>query len=223
MEAIDQQKKAFGTWSTPFMIMTDTTKPGFLTMASTMCNKGYIDLEQGKYNEALSTFHESLKIQRLLLEADNKLILGTLDNIGYAYCMKRDYDSALKAYEELCKLQQESYGDQSQKGWSQSIRKLIYCQTSLQQWEAAFTNLQSLEDYLNTRGKGKNLADDLRNTHELMGEVNYQIFKFPTLAESIAPAMGCGYCTSDDVELSAWVPKKPANGSKMSGHRMTYA
>ena len=40
VDAIEQQKSAFGTWSTPFMIMTDTTKPGFLTMASTMCNKG---------------------------------------------------------------------------------------------------------------------------------------------------------------------------------------
>jgi tetratricopeptide (TPR) repeat protein len=40
IEAIEQQKAAFGTWSTPFMIMTDMTKPGFLTMASTMCNKG---------------------------------------------------------------------------------------------------------------------------------------------------------------------------------------
>lgn len=39
-EAIQQQKAAFGTWTTPFMIMTDTSKPGFLTMASTMCNKG---------------------------------------------------------------------------------------------------------------------------------------------------------------------------------------
>lgn len=39
-EAIEQQKTAFGTWTTPFMIMTDTTKPGFLTMASTMCNRG---------------------------------------------------------------------------------------------------------------------------------------------------------------------------------------
>jgi tetratricopeptide (TPR) repeat protein len=39
-EAIQQQKAAFGTWTTPFMILTDTTKPGFLTMASTMCNKG---------------------------------------------------------------------------------------------------------------------------------------------------------------------------------------
>ena len=38
--AIAQQKSAFGTWSTPFMLLTDTTKPGFLTMASTMCNQG---------------------------------------------------------------------------------------------------------------------------------------------------------------------------------------
>jgi tetratricopeptide (TPR) repeat protein len=39
-DAIEQQKSAFGTWSTQYMILTDTTKPGFLTMASTMCNKG---------------------------------------------------------------------------------------------------------------------------------------------------------------------------------------
>ena len=39
-KAIQQQKKAFDTWSSPFKIMTDTTRPGYLTMASTMCNKG---------------------------------------------------------------------------------------------------------------------------------------------------------------------------------------
>lgn len=39
IEAIGQQKAAFGSWSS-FMMLTDTTKPGFLTMASTMCNKG---------------------------------------------------------------------------------------------------------------------------------------------------------------------------------------
>lgn len=123
IEAIDQQRTAFGTWSTPFMIMTDTTKPGFLTMASTMCNKGYIDLEQENFADAISVFYESLKvrirlfweadvrptsimflispsfhsqIQKLLLEADNKLILGTLENIGFAYCRRGEYDKALK-------------------------------------------------------------------------------------------------------------------------------
>jgi tetratricopeptide (TPR) repeat protein len=49
IEAIQQQKSAFGTWTTPFMIMTDTSKPGFLTMASTMCNKGEL-LQRRKEN-----------------------------------------------------------------------------------------------------------------------------------------------------------------------------
>jgi hypothetical protein len=35
------------------------------------------------------------QIQKLLLEADNKLILGTLDNIGYAYTMRGEYEKAL--------------------------------------------------------------------------------------------------------------------------------
>lgn len=39
-EAIAEQKSAFGSWSAPFMLLTDTTKPGYLTMASTMCNQG---------------------------------------------------------------------------------------------------------------------------------------------------------------------------------------
>jgi tetratricopeptide (TPR) repeat protein len=39
-EAIAAQISAFGSWVAPFMMLTDTTKPGFLTMASTMCNRG---------------------------------------------------------------------------------------------------------------------------------------------------------------------------------------
>lgn len=96
----------------------------------------------------------------------------------------------------------------------------------LRNWEPAMQNLETLEDYLRTRGsKSKSNAKDLALIAELMGEVNYQIFKFPSLAESANRALGCGLCndTRDDIDLSAWVPKKPANGSKMSGHRMTYA
>ena len=40
VQAIEQQKKAFASWSSPLSFLTDTTRPGFLTMASTMCNKG---------------------------------------------------------------------------------------------------------------------------------------------------------------------------------------
>jgi len=93
--AIAQQKLAFG-WSAPFKMMVDTTKPGFLTMASTMCNKGYIALEQARYPEAIQTFFESLKIQKILLQPDNKLCVSTLENIGFAYCMMNEMLKAKK-------------------------------------------------------------------------------------------------------------------------------
>jgi hypothetical protein len=100
------------------------------------------------------------------------------------------------------KLQQESYGDLAQKGWSQSVKKLIFCQIKLYEFEKAFDNLRLLEEYLSTRGKKtKNSAEDLQITHV------------------------CGLCADDrnTIEVGLWFPKKPANGSKMSGHRMTYA
>lgn len=72
--------------------------------------------------------------------------------------------------------------------------------------------------------KAKTAAEDLDKTHDLMGEVNYQIFKFPTIGEFTSRA-ACGLWADDRdcVDVEAWLPKKPANGSKMSGHRMTYA
>jgi hypothetical protein len=78
---------------------------------------GYIALEQARYNDAIAIFYESLKvndhshfvnifldvsyhsslqIQKNLLEADNKLILSTLDNIGFAYCMLQELDKAVQ-------------------------------------------------------------------------------------------------------------------------------
>jgi hypothetical protein len=107
------------------------------------------------------------------------------------------------------------------------MRKLIYCQVRLYEFEPAFDNLRLLEEYLSTKGqKMKNGAEDLEKTHELMGLVNYQIFRFPSIAEYTKRAVGaCGVCEDDrdGIDVDPWVPKKPANGSKMSGHRMTYA
>jgi len=169
-----------------------------------------------------------------------------MDNIGFAHCMLQEYDKAcpvshfrllnelsisnshifLQIYEAIVTLQQESYGDQAQKGWSISLKKLIFCQVKLYHFEKAFDNLRALEEYLSSRAtKTKSSYDDLDRTHALMGEVNYQIFKFPTLAEYTSRAVGCGLCTDDrdGIEVDMWFPKKPSNGSKMSGHRMTYA
>ena len=107
------------------------------------------------------------------------------------------------------------------------MKKLIYCLVRLYEFEQAFDNLRLLEDYLSARAQNsKSAADDLKKTHELMGEVNYQIFKFPTIAEYTLRAVGaCGSCTDDrdGIDVDPWFPKKPSNGSKMSGHRMTYA
>ena len=227
--AIQEQKAIFSSWISAFSMGTDTSKPGHLTMASTMCNKAYIDLEQENFSEAINTFLESIKIQKVLLEADNKLILSTMTNIGYCHCRLNEIEKARVVYKDLVKLQSESYTAQSQRGWSQSLKKLIYCQVVLYEFEDAFDNLRLLEEYL-SRAKGskvKNAKYDLRKTHELMGEVNYQIFKFPTLSDytsRMSCTNGCG-CTDDrdNVDVTIWFPKKPVNGSKMSGHRMTYA
>lgn len=168
---------------------------------------------------------ESLKIQKILLEANNKLILSTLENVGYCYCRIGDFDKAIKTYKELVKLQSETYGEQSQRGWSQAIKKLIFCQIKQYQFEDSFDNLRLLEDYLCTKGsKAKSSTGDLRRTHRLMGEVNYQIFKFPTISDYTS-RLACGMCADDrdSIDASFWFPQKPTNGSKMSGHRMTYA
>lgn len=229
MQAIREQKEIFApTWKTAFGLFDSSSKPGRLTMASTICNKGYIEVEQEKYEEAILTFQESLNIQKTLLEADNKLILSTMTNIGYCHCKLKEMDRACAVYKELVQLQSESYTVPSQRGWSQSLKKLIYCQVVMFEFEEAFENLRRLEEYLTAnRGKTKSAVSELRRTHELMGEVNYQIFKFPTLADytsRLSCTNGCGL-TDDraDVSVTNWVPKKPVNGSKMSGHRMAYA
>jgi hypothetical protein len=105
--------------------------------------------------------------------------------------------------------------------------RLIFCQVKLYDYDHSFDNLRTLEEYLSSRGvKTKGIAEDLQKTHELMGQVNYQIFKFPSIAEYGGRALGCGGMCTDDrdsIDPDLWFPKKPRNGSKMSGHRMTYA
>ena len=89
-------------------------------------------------------------------------------------------------------------------------------------YEAAFQNLESLEDvYIENPKKH---AKALKETTKLMGLVNYEIFKYPSLSETAHRAFGCAPTNGSFFELSDfWYPKKPVNGSKMSGHRITYA
>lgn len=95
-----------------------------------------------------------------------------------------------------------------------------------QDYESAFDNLRLLEDYLSARESTvRNASDDLDTINELIFDANYQIFRFPSIADYVKRAVSCGIC-GDDGEgetVDLWAPTKPKNGSKMSGHRMSYA
>jgi tetratricopeptide (TPR) repeat protein len=230
-KAIEQQKNAFGNWNEALSKKGDATKPGFLTMASTICNQAYIELEQGNYANALSFFFDSLEIQRVLLEADNKLIATTMQNIGYAYCLKSDFGKAREIYKDLATLQQESYVSHAKKGWLRSIKNLIYCQLRLFDFQSAFETLRNLEDVLSAEERGVAPSRDLQTTHELMGEVNFQLLKIQSLSDYTQQLLdrSCGVCKwptperLEAIDAEAWFPTKPSHGSKMSGHRMSYA
>jgi tetratricopeptide (TPR) repeat protein len=57
MDAIEGQRAIFGSWTNPFMMMTDTSKPGYLTMASTMCNKGKDAVKVGLKRAVYKSLH----------------------------------------------------------------------------------------------------------------------------------------------------------------------
>jgi hypothetical protein len=169
-------------------------------------------------------FEESLTIQKVRLEADSRLILSTMDNTAYCRCKLGNFEKACKIYNELVILQSSSTNKQSQKDWVQSLKKQIYCEIKLNQYDDAFDNLRMLEDYLET--KGDKMKNALRRTHKLMAQVNYHMLKLPTLQDYagwMACAPLCGGGKENVIDAEAWFPKKPVNESKMSGQRMTYA
>jgi len=216
-DAISMQKKALGDAS-PFSFNNPATKPGFLTMASTMCNKGYIDLEQENYKAAVNTFSESLKIQKLLLGADNKLVLSTLDNLGFAQTMNGSSEKALTTYQELLSNQEKSYGE-SQSDCARTMRSIIYLQLLHKDYESALKTLCSLED-IQIETAGDKDTKEIEITRRLMGQVNYEVLKYPTTGCGV---FGCSLGDEDEIDLEIWKAKKPNNGSKMSGHRVTCA
>eukprot|EP00980_Cylindrotheca_fusiformis_P006911 scaffold1442_cov128-Cylindrotheca_fusiformis.AAC.32 len=222
-KAIEQQKEVFGEWGGVLSKKGDDAKPGFLTMASTFCNQAYIELERRNYDVALSFFWDSLKIQRVLLEADNKLILTTMQNIGYSYCLQSNFVQARRVFQNLSMLQQESYVANAKKGWQISIKSLIYCQLRLSDFQSAFESLQALEKLTCAEGGSR----DLQTTRKLMGEVNLRLRKLPSLGDYTRFSCGSFQLETPEIretiDVEAWFPPKPSNRSKISGHRMSYA
>jgi hypothetical protein len=126
-----------------------------------------------------------------------------------------------QAYKELLSIQRESYGD-AEKGTDESVRKVVYCQLKSGNYDGAFENLEALEDIYSE--DPKKYSRGMKETRRLLGQVNYEIFKYPSLAETAHRTFGCGAFSGDILEISEyWYPRKPVNGSKMSGHRITYA
>lgn len=109
--------------------------------------------------------------------------------------------------------------DASDKTRAQTLRKLVYIQLTLRDNEGALETLREVEAIeLDIHGTD---SRQWKETNKLMGQVNYEVLKHPSI-----PSFACFTCSSDgydEMNLFAWVPKKPRNGSKMSGHRVTYA
>lgn len=106
-------------------------------------------------------------------------------------------------------------GDKARIG---TLRKIVYVQLTLRDNENSLETLRELESIeLDVYGTD---SRQWKETNKLMGQVNYEVLKHPAI-----PGFACFACGSDfnEMELHSWVPKKPTNGSKMSGHRVTYA
>jgi tetratricopeptide (TPR) repeat protein len=218
--AIQLQKSVFRNWYT-FVCGMDMNSPGVLTMASTMCNKGYVEIEQGSYDEAVQVFEESLKIQRSVLGSDNKLVQTTVDNLGYAHFMMGKTEKALKAYSEMWESQKKSNDPLEDK--SETLRKVVICYVRMENWQKAFEYMEPLEDFYQELDEE---SKELYDTRKLMGEVNYQILKLPSLSDATNNALGCVICigpAEEAISMEAWTMDKPENTSKMSGHRVTHA
>jgi tetratricopeptide (TPR) repeat protein len=219
--AIAKQRSVFRNWYT-FVCGIDMKSPGVLTMASTMCNKGYVIVEQAKYIEAIQIFEESLKIQKSILGAENKLVQSSLENIAYSQAMLGKFDKALKIYEEIWAAQSLSNDRPQEK--AETLRKMVICHARMENWVKAFEKLELLDDIYRDIYEAD--SREVRETQKLMGELNYQILKLPSLTEATNNALGCAVCSlpmEEGVKLDAWVVEKPENTSKMSGHRITHA
>ena len=205
-----------------FSVGYDTSSPGILTMASTMCNMGYVAIEQGNFNEAIQIFKTSLQIQKAVLGQGNKLVQSSLDNLGYAYSMMNTYEKALKVYEEIWETQKKSTDSREEK--IATLKKLATCCVRMETYDKAFSYLEFLEDAQVAMADEN--SRELYLTRKMMGEVNYQILKLPSLSDQTNRAVGFALCmgeTEEEVDLEEWIIPKPENTSKMSGHRVTHA
>lgn len=219
-EAIKLQKGVFRSLLN-FSVGYDTSSPGILTMASTMCNMGYVAIEQGEFSEAIKIFKTSLQIQQAVLGPGNKLVQSSLDNLGYSHTMMNQYDKAALVYQEIWDTQKLSSDTTEEK--IETLKKIVICFCRIEKYERAFKYLELLDD---AQTDVEADSPEVYQIRKLMGEVNYQILKLPSLSDQTNKVVGFALCmgeTEQPVDLENWVIGKPENTSKMSGHRVTHA
>lgn len=219
-EAITLQNAVFKNFVT-LVCGVDNSSPGILTMASTMCNKGYVEIQLNHFESATKIFTDSLKIQKAILGPGNKLVQSSLDNLGYAYAMLNRYDMALDAYDQIWNTLKITNEVTEEK--VEMLRKKIICHVHLNQFQTALDLLRTLQEMQEELSEDR---EELAITHKLMGDVNYEILRLPSLADATNRALGCAVCigpAEEGVNMDDWVIEKPENTSKMSGHRVTHA
>ena len=176
--------------------------------------------------QAIKFLLQSLEIQKELLGSENKLVKSSLDNLGYSYIMSEDYEKALKIYLEFLDEQQESSRTTSEE-LVDTLKKIVYCELNVLKHEKALEHLGAMEDLLQDGTIPPEKSEELlEETQRLMGEVNYQIFKHPSLADTANRTFGCPICPisdDEDIHREIWTPAKPDVTSKMSGHRIAHA
>ena len=140
--------------------------------------------------------------------------MSTLDNLAFAYLGFCSYDAALNTYEELFSNQENSYS-LTPLDCASTLKKIVYVQIMQSNFEDALKTLCQLEDIQSDALTAD--SKHLRQTRRLMGQTNFQVMKHPGLA--------CFSCEGADepMDITQWKPKKPINGSKMSGHRISCA
>ena len=183
----------------------------------------YVEMQWEHYGNAIKYLQQSLQIQKELLGTENKLVKSSLDNLGFAYVMSDDYEKAMKIYTEFWEEQQDSPRATPEER-VETLKKIVYCELNVLKHEKALDHLGMMEDLLQDCGESHD--EMLDECQTLMGQVNYQIFKHPSLADTANRTFGCPICPvndDEDIHREIWRPCKPDVTSKMSGHRIAHA
>lgn len=85
-------------------------EPTLLSMAEKLCNMSLIYIKTKQPDMALKKLDEALLIQQSVLGDNHETTLKTMDHIAFTFDQIEDYDEAIKIYDQMLKLQKETYG-----------------------------------------------------------------------------------------------------------------